>query len=138
MQATAASVATDTLSNPIRTAIASAERRTQPRVGAELLGFAADASLSRGVQARLLNVSPGGALVEVDEWLRPGTGSSLKLARAGDPAGAPTVSLEGEVARCWVVRLAPLRYQAAITFREQVVDLPAEGAELVGDLERSA
>jgi hypothetical protein len=93
------------------------DRRTEPRLSAEILGLDVDASLSQGVYVRVLNVSQGGALVELHEWLRPGTKSALKLSRPAEDAGQrDRLTATGHIVRCWVDRLAPLRYRAAIVF----------------------
>lgn len=91
------------------------DRRTQPRLSAEILGLDANASLSQGIYVRVLNVSNGGALIELHEWIRPGTRSALRLSRPTD-AGAERMVAAGQVVRCWVDRLAPLRYRAALVF----------------------
>jgi len=93
------------------------DRRSQPRLSTEVLGLAGDATLSQGVHVRVLNVSSGGALVELDEWIRPGTRSALKLSRpAQDGAPVDRMVASGQIVRCWVDRLAPLRYRAAVVF----------------------
>jgi len=120
------------------------DRRSQPRLSAEILGLDVDASLSQGVYVRVLNVSSGGALVELDEWIRPGTRSAIKLSRPseGDMPGERLVA-NGQIVRCWVDRLAPLRYRAAMVFAAHApspvppVDVPA-GGDLTVLLERSA
>lgn len=120
------------------------DRRSQPRLSAEILGLDVDASLSQGVYVRVLNVSSGGALVELDEWIRPGTRSSIKLSRPseGDMPGERLVA-NGQIVRCWVDRLAPLRYRAAMVFAAHApkpvppVDVPT-GGDLTVLLERSA
>lgn len=98
-----------------------ADRRSQPRLSAEILGVDADATLAMGVPARILNLSPGGALLEIQEWIRPGTGSQLRLSRASDD-GDERVVLAGRVVRCWVDRLSPLRYRAVIWFTAPQAD----------------
>ena len=120
------------------------DRRSQPRLSAEILGLDVDASLSQGVYVRVLNVSTGGALVELDEWIRPGTRSAIKLSRPSDGTlpGERLVA-NGQIVRCWVDRLAPLRYRAAMVFATPApaplptVDVPA-GGDLTVLLERSA
>ncbi len=93
------------------------DRRAQPRLSAEVLGLDVAATLSQGVYVRVLNVSTGGALVELHESIRPGTKSALKLARpAGNGERAERMMATGQVVRCWVDRLAPLRYRAAMVF----------------------
>lgn len=93
------------------------DRRSQPRLSAEVLGLDVDATLSQGVYVRVLNVSTGGALVELHEWIRPGTRSALKLSRpVAAGAQADRMVASGQIVRCWVDRLAPLRYRAAMVF----------------------
>jgi hypothetical protein len=92
------------------------DRRTEPRLGAEVLGLDVEARLTVGVHVRVVNLSRGGALLEQPEWLRPGTRTELRLVRhtdgdAGEQLAAPCV-----VTRCWVYRLSPLRYRTALVF----------------------
>jgi hypothetical protein len=118
------------------------DRRSQPRLSAEVLGLEVDATLSQGIYVRVLNVSTGGALVELHEWIRPGTRSALKVSRPvsqGTPADRMVAT--GQVVRCWVDRLAPLRYRAAIVFASQTAappPPPADGTDLTVLLERPA
>lgn len=117
------------------------DRRAEPRLSAEILGLDVDASLSQGVYVRVLNVSQGGALVELDGWLRPGTKSSLKLSRPGEDAGPrDRLIANGQIVRCWVDRLAPLRYRAAIVFSGSPSTPPAlePPTDLTALLERPA
>lgn len=92
------------------------DRWAQPRLGAEILGLDVDASLTQGIFVRVLNLSNGGALVELHEWIRPGTRSALRLSRPMPSGASERVVASGQIARCWVDRLAPLRYRAAIVF----------------------
>lgn len=108
-----------TLQNPFSplSLAADRDRRSQPRLSAEVLGLEVDATLSQGVYVRVLNVSTGGALVELHEWIRPGTRSALKLSRPADEGSpADRMVASGQIVRCWVDRLAPLRYRAAMVF----------------------
>ena len=92
------------------------DRRAEPRLSAEILGLDADAKLSLGVHVQVLNVSSGGALVEMQEWIRPGTRSELRLSKPAMADDAERLSAQGQIARCWVHRLSPLRYRAALIF----------------------
>ncbi|MGE0814810.1 MAG: PilZ domain-containing protein [Vicinamibacterales bacterium] len=115
------------------------DRRSEPRLSAEILGLDVDASLSQGVYVRVLNVSTGGALVELQEWLRPGTRSTLRLNRPSDSGSADRLAASGQIVRCWVDRLAPLRYRAAIVFGTAPAARPQSGpADLTALLERPA
>lgn len=120
------------------------DRRSQPRLSAEILGLDVDASLSQGIYVRVLNVSTGGALVELNEWIRPGTRSAIKLSRPSEGTTEPQserLVANGQIVRCWVDRLAPLRYRAAMVFASTAptptTDVPA-GGDLTVLLERPA
>lgn len=123
------------------------DRRSQPRLSAEVLGLDVDATLSQGIYVRVLNVSTGGALVELHEWIRPGTRSSLKLSRPADDSGcSDRMIATGLIVRCWVDRLAPLRYRAAMVFAtpapapvpQPASDVAKGGTDLTALLERPA
>ena len=92
------------------------DRRIQPRLSAEILGLDEEATLSLGVHVRVLNVSSGGALLELQEWIRPGTRSELRLLKPALARDPERLSAKGQIARCWVHRLSPLRYRAALVF----------------------
>ncbi len=111
------------------------DRRSQPRLSAEVLGLDVNATLSQGIFVRVLNVSNGGALVELDEYLRPGTKSALKVSRPGTGGEAPTrMVANGQIARCWVDRLAPLRYRAALVFSMPAAEMQARAGASETDL----
>ena len=94
-----------------------ADRRSAPRLSAEVLGLDADGRLTIGVHVRVVNISRGGALLEQGEWLRPGTRTELRLTRPGDGAmPSERLAAPGIAARCWVHRLSPLRYRTALVF----------------------
>jgi hypothetical protein len=92
------------------------DRRSQPRLSAEILGLDEDAKLSLGVHVRVLNVSNGGALLELHEWIRPGTRSELRLSKPVAEQEPERLTAQGQIVRCWVHRLSPLRYRAALVF----------------------
>ncbi len=118
------------------------DRRTQARLSAEVLGLDPEARLSLGLHVRLLNVSNGGALLELHEWVRPGTRSELRLFTATETTEPEKLVAPGQVARCWVHRLSPLRYRAALVFTApappSAVPAPAEPGEVTVNVERSA
>jgi hypothetical protein len=118
-----------------------ADRRTEPRLSAEVLGLDTDARLTVGVHVRVVNVSRGGALLEQGEWLRPGTRTELRLTRPTDAAAhGKLLAATGTVARCWVHRLSPLRYRTALVFNAARPVPPAESvdAEVEIDLSEGA
>lgn len=93
------------------------DRRSQPRLSAEIVGLDVDARLSLGVHVRVMNVSNGGALLELQEWIRPGTRSELRLSKTNEGQGPEKLAAQGQIVRCWVHRLSPLRYRAALVFK---------------------
>ena len=66
-----------------------------------------------GHRARLVDVSAGGALIETNHRLLPGTSVELQVATGTDRA-----SIHGQVLRCVVVRVRPtwVCYRGAIAF----------------------
>ncbi|MEP7118336.1 MAG: hypothetical protein ABI880_12185 [Acidobacteriota bacterium] len=117
------------------------DRRAQPRLSAEILGLEVDARLSLGVHVRVLNVSSGGSLLELHEWIRPGTKSELRLSKPTPGHDVERLSAQGQIARCWVHRLSPLRYRAALVFSALAPVTPddvAAGEDLTVLLERPA
>jgi hypothetical protein len=107
------------------------DRRHEPRLSADVLGLDADARLTVGVHVRIINVSQGGALLEQGEWLRPGTRTELRLTRPMEGArGGERLAAPGVVARCWVHRLSPLRYRAALVFTAARSATAADGGEV--------
>jgi hypothetical protein len=104
-------------------------------LSAEVLGLDSHARLTLGVHVRVVNVSRGGALLEVQEWLRPGTRTELRLSRPAEGSAQPEVqSAVSSVARCWVHRLSPLRYRAALVFAGAAQVLPEDGGPVDGAL----
>lgn len=109
------------------------DRRSQPRLSAEILGLDEDAKLSLGVHVRVLNVSNGGALLELQEWIRPGTRSELRLSKPVVEQEPERLTAQGQIVRCWVHRLSPLRYRAALVFSTAAPKSP-RGAAVEEDL----
>ncbi len=66
-----------------------------------------------GHKARLIDVSSGGALIETNHRLLPGTSVELQVEKEGDRA-----NLRGRVLRCAVIRVRPtwVCYRGAIAF----------------------
>jgi PilZ domain len=66
-----------------------------------------------GHKARLIDVSSGGALIETNHRLLPGTSVELQVENESDRA-----SMRGRVLRCAVVRVRPtwVCYRGAIAF----------------------
>jgi hypothetical protein len=102
------------------------ERRRFRRVGAEACGDDVRARLRAGRDAALLDLSRGGARIEVASRLLPGTPVELQVA-----AARWRWSGRARILRCRVSALVPedgVRYQAALQF-DPPVDAGA-GAEL--------
>ena len=90
------------------------ERRSWRRRGREDCHWLSQARLRHGLELRVLNLGPGGALVEAPARLLPGSRVELHLTAPGWGwcAGA-------RVLRCQVAALLPehgVRYRAALQF----------------------
>lgn len=93
-----------------------AERRRDARLTSEALGLDVEARLGEAIHVRVINVSPGGALVEQRDWIRPGTPIELHLSRPVRGDHAEQLSAKGSIVRSWVHRITPLVYRSAILF----------------------
>ncbi len=97
------------------------ERRRHVRRPAADAAWSRGARLRPGLDAALLDVSPGGVLVETAARLRPGMKTVLHLKpRSGELRAA------GEVVRAWVSAIRPDRgvlYRGAVRF-DRSIDLP--------------
>ncbi len=85
-------------------------RRDRRRTGVEDHGVLS-ARIVPGHHARLVDISPGGALVDTPIRLLPGTNVAVRLATRHEQ-----IDIRGEVVRCMVARLAPLLYRGAVRF----------------------
>jgi hypothetical protein len=91
------------------------ERRAWPRLSTvERLGIS-DCRLRPGRTATIVDVSAGGALIETDWRLLPGTRVELRL---GNPM--PLHRVKGRIVRCHVALLdrERIRYRGAVLFEE--------------------
>lgn len=93
---------------------AGTERRRQTRVAPNHTRWQRLALLRPGQQVRLVNLSAGGALLESANRMTPGARAELQL------FGEVRWQVRGRIDRCRVLRLAPLCYQGAIVFEEQL------------------
>lgn len=94
------------------------ERRACARVSTMEQVAMANGRVRPGRTARIVDVSAGGALIETDWRLLPGTRAELQV---GDPVTVHRV--KGRIVRCHVALLdrERVRYQGAIAFEEQLV-----------------
>ena len=94
-----------------------AERRAWTRVSTAERVEMASGRLRPGRGARIVDVSPGGALVETDWRLFPGTRVELQL---GEPVALYRV--KGRIVRCHVALLSRdrIRYRGALAFEDQL------------------
>jgi len=78
----------------------------------------ANGRLRPGRTAQIIDLSPGGALIETDWRLLPGTRVELQL---GDPVTLHRV--KGRILRCHVAMLdrERIRYRGALIFEEQLL-----------------
>jgi hypothetical protein len=88
------------------------DRRTRVRVTPECTPWPAACRLRAGQVARLVNLSPRGALLHSSARMNPGTDTELQL------AGPQRRVIRARVDRCHVVSLNPLRYEGALLFAE--------------------
>jgi hypothetical protein len=88
------------------------ERRNARRLGTTEHGIVA-ARIRPGYQVTLIDLSPGGALVEADRRLLPGSAVELQIQTSDRQA-----IMRGSVVRCSVahVRPASISYRGAIVF----------------------
>lgn len=92
-----------------------AERRSSRRVSALDSSEMGQARLRPGRTARVIDLSSGGALIETDWRLLPGTRVELQL---GCPV--PKFCVTGRILRCHVALLdrGRIRYQGALAFEQ--------------------
>jgi len=90
------------------------DRRGTVRVGPEETPWRRLALLRPGQEVVLLDLSAGGALVESHARMNPGTRTELQL------FGAQRRHVRGQIGRCRVSHLDPVRYEGAIVFDEHV------------------
>jgi hypothetical protein len=86
------------------------DRRLASRVATEHTPWQSVGILRPGQEVLLINVSPGGALIESASRMNPGTRTELQL------SGTGRRSIPGRIERCTVSRLDPVRYEGAIVF----------------------
>ena len=93
------------------------ERRAYPRVRAVTMTGMERARLRPGRTAQVVNLSAGGALIETDWRLLPGTRVEMQL---GEPVALFRVA--GRILRSQVARLDPggIRYRGALMFEQRV------------------
>ena len=108
------------------------ERRKARRRGAGEHG--ATARIRPGHPVQLIDLSSGGALVEADRRMLPGSAVELQL-----QAPDRQVTLRGSVLRCCVVRVRPasVSYRGAIAFDRQLAwfgDTPGYDVPFGGDV----
>ena len=91
------------------------ERRASPRLCAFTAEGLERARLRPGRIAHVIDLSPGGALIETDWRLLPGIRVELQI---GEPA--PLFHVAGRILRCHVSLLARerIRYRGALAFDE--------------------
>lgn len=87
------------------------DRRTEHRVEAEHVRWRAHAVLRPGQPVVLVNINSRAALVESDARLRPGAHTELQLLGGGD-----RTTIRGQLDRCHVAALEPLRYRGVLIF----------------------
>jgi PilZ domain-containing protein len=104
-----------------RTISVGPERRAHPRRPRESTPWCASVLVRPGRAARLIDISDGGALIEIDTPLRPGIHVQVQLM-----VNDVRVTVAGSVMRCYVAAITADRvgYRGAIAFDA----VPSEGA----------
>ena len=90
------------------------DRRSERRRSARSVLCVPDAVLRPGQAVILVNINSRAALVESDARLRPGAHTELQLAMQGR-----RTSIKGQLDRCHVSALDPLRYRGVLVFEER-------------------
>jgi hypothetical protein len=90
------------------------ERRSERRRSAGSVLCVPDAVLRPGQAVILVNINSRAALVESEVRLRPGAHTELQLAMQGR-----RTSIKGQLDRCHVCALEPLRYRGVLVFAER-------------------
>ena len=88
------------------------DRRAGPRRAAAAYGLEYHGHLRPGTPVLIVNLSSFGALVESAMPCRPGVRTELHL----DSPDGRRRSAIGEVLRCWVASVKPLRFRSALSF----------------------
>ena len=102
------------------------ERRASPRRPASELPFLKSVKLLAGPEVRLIDVSRGGAQLESETPLPPGTRVCLRLVTTDT-----TLLIDGRVLRSRVSCLQPglVRYRSAVAFDEEVALFSVDKAD---------
>ncbi|MGD9905449.1 MAG: hypothetical protein AB7U83_18425 [Vicinamibacterales bacterium] len=93
--------------------VAGSERRQAPRRAAAAFGLEYRGQLRPGTPVVVLSLSATGALLESAAPFRPGSATELHL----DSPDGRRRRAAGEVLRCWVASVAPLRFRSAVGFQ---------------------
>ncbi len=91
------------------------DRRSERRQSASGVRCAREAVLRPGQTVVLVNISSRAALVESNARLRPGAHTELQVAM---PDGRARI--RGQLDRCHVSALDPLRYRGVLLFEERL------------------
>ena len=92
------------------------DRRAERRLSAGEQHWRAEAVLRPGQPVVVVNVTSLAALVESGTQLRPGAQTELQLT-----GGGRRVSVRGQLDRCHVIALEPLRYRGVLVFDRRLV-----------------
>src|SRR5262245_27434947 len=116
----------------VRQVVARTDRRAHTRRSAAELEWLRGVRLfgGAGYEVTLVDLSEGGALLEVDAPLRPGVGLTLELSGPGIEAAVPL-----EVLRCYIstLRGETTIYRGACVFGH-LIELPGLGSRAVAPM----
>jgi len=96
------------------------DRRKAPRFDASAITSLKSVHQVEGSEIKLINISRGGARIETQEPMSPGSSFSLLLVTT-----ETAYFLEGRILRCYVYEIGKeLKYQCGIAFNEEFTILP--------------
>jgi hypothetical protein len=114
--------------------LSESNRRQWPRLKPEAVPFLKSVSFSQGDEARIINISRGGILLETDVRLRPQMKLILKLITTEG-----IIKMEGQILRSSITSLKGIpRYCSAIAFAHpfhMLDDLSEEVSEPAGEIQ---
>ncbi len=111
-----------------------AERRVYPRYRAGELQWLRKIRVKNGPELSLVDISPGGALVDARLQMRPGSTLRLQIEGSG-----PSVEVPSEVLRCNIATLhGPEMYRGAFVFSEPIALEDLKRAHLRGRIDTVA
>ncbi len=100
-------------------------RRRSPRFDSSAIPNLKSVHQVEGPEVKLINISRGGALIETQKRIPPGSKISLRIVTT-----EKVYTLNGQILRCYVYEIEKvLTYQCALAFDEDFTLLPSGSEE---------